>query len=58
MRSVNALLASVAGLCTLGSTGQVNFYYDLNCKDYAGSVYPPSYTLVGFVLYLLGHNPS
>ncbi|KAK3996602.1 hypothetical protein QBC44DRAFT_365264 [Cladorrhinum sp. PSN332] len=48
MRSSQAAtLITALNLAALGSAGQVNFYYDLNCQQYAGSVYPGSYQTVG-----------
>ncbi|KAK4445851.1 hypothetical protein QBC34DRAFT_153367 [Podospora aff. communis PSN243] len=44
MRSFAILSSSLVGFV---SAGQVNFYFDQNCQDYAGSVNVPSFTISG-----------
>ncbi|KAH7313736.1 hypothetical protein B0I35DRAFT_435745 [Stachybotrys elegans] len=41
------VLIATLGFVGLGSAGQVNFYYDQNCQNYAGSVNVGSYQTIG-----------
>ena len=47
MRTALTILAAVTGLSGLSSAGQVNFYYDTGCHNFAGSTYPGSYQITG-----------
>jgi hypothetical protein len=43
-----ASAALLAPITSVLANGQVNFYYDTNCQDYAGSSYPDYDQVVGY----------
>ncbi len=58
MRTFFTILAAATGLAGLSSAGQVNFYYDTACQNYAGSAYPGSYQITGHASLNPSHFPT
>lgn len=44
-------LTATAGLLSIVSAGQVNFYSDTNCQNYIGSSFPSSFQTIGCVFF-------
>lgn len=48
MHFSTVLLAASAGLISVASAGQVNFYSDTNCQNYIGESHPGSFQTTGY----------
>jgi hypothetical protein len=48
-----ATAALLAPITSVLANGQVNFYYDTNCQNYAGSAYPDYDQVVGYIVLFL-----
>lgn len=48
MHFSTVVLAAAAGLMSVASAGQVNFYSDTNCQNYIGERHPASFQTTGY----------